>query len=134
MLIASIIIVLSFAAMIQFAILSWRSGLLSVASQPLAFESDLVVDLARKALNTGSFQDVRDYQKLCPNLARGGSFGPALGTVAVYYRALQVTACLGKTASNWARNEMATCTRYAAVQLSQRLARTQVLASEMGSY
>ena len=32
MLIASIIFVLSFAAMIQFAVLSWRAGLLSVAA------------------------------------------------------------------------------------------------------
>src|SRR4029077_11703027 len=132
MLIASIIFVLSFAAMIQFAVLSWRSGLLSVASQPLAFESDLVADLSRKALNTGSFQDVRNYQRLCPNLSEGIGSGPGLRTVGAYYRVLQVAACLGKT-SNWARNEMATCTRYAAVQLSQRLARTQVLATEFGA-
>jgi hypothetical protein len=133
MLIASFIFVLSSAAMFQFAVLSWRSGLMAIAAQPLAFESELVADLSRKALNIGSFHDVRNYQKLCPNLRRGGS-GPALGTVGVYYRLLKVATHLGTSASNWAQNEMATCTRYAAVQLSQRLARTQVLATELGSY
>jgi hypothetical protein len=134
MLIASIIFVLSFAAMIQFAVLSWRAGLLSVASQPLAFESDLLADLSRKALNTGSFHAVRDYQKLCPNFRQEGVAGPGLRTVGAYFRILQAATHFGSVASSWAQNEMATCTRYAAVQLSQRLARTQVLATEMGSY
>jgi hypothetical protein len=134
MLIASLIFVLSFAAMIQFAALSWRSGLLRLAATPLAFESELVAELSRKAMNTGSFQEVKNYQKLCPNLAKANLSGPTLGAVGVYYRILQVATCLGNTASNWARGEMATCTRYAAVQLSHRLARTQVLATELGSY
>lgn len=133
MLIASIIFVMSFAAAVQFTVLSWRSGLLVIAAQPLAFESELVADLSRKALNIGSFHDVRNYQKLCPNLRPGGS-GPGLATVGIYYRLLNVATHLGSAASNWAQNEMANCTRYAAVQLSQRLARTQVLATELGSF
>jgi hypothetical protein len=131
---ASIIFVMSFAALIQFGVLSWRAGLLRTATQPLAFESDLVADLSRKALNTGSFLDVRAYQKLCPNLSEGNGSGPALGLVGAYYRLLQVANCMGDSASNWAQGEMATCTRYAAVALSQRLARTQVLAAELASY
>jgi hypothetical protein len=134
MLIASFIFVLSSAAMFQFAVLSWRSGLMAIAAQPLAFESELVANLSRKALNIGSFHDVRNYQKLCPNLSERSGSGPRLGTVGIYYRILQAASCMGNTASKWAQNEMATCTRYAAVQLSQRLARTQVLATEFGSY
>ena len=134
MLIASFIFVLSFAAMIQFTVLSWRAGLLRVASQPLAFESELLADLSRKALNIGSFQDVRDYQKLCPNFRQAKAAGPGLRAVGAYYRILRVATHLGSAASSWAQGEMATCTRYAAVQLSQRLAQTQVLATEMGSY
>lgn len=134
MLMASIIFVMSFAALIQFGALSWRSGLLRTAAQPLAFESDLVADLSRKALNTGSFLDVRAYQKLCPNLREGSGSGPTLGAVGVYYRVLQAATCFGEAASNWAQGEMATCTRFAAVELSQRLARTQVLAAELASY
>ncbi len=86
MLIASLIFVMSFAAMMNFAALSWRSGLLRVAGQPLAYESELVADLSRKALNTGSFQDVRAYQKLCPNLRGDGGSGPTLRAVSAYYR------------------------------------------------
>lgn len=134
MLIASLIFVMSFAAMVHFAALSWRSGLLRVAGQPLAYESDLVAELSRKALNTGSFLDVRAYEKLCPNLREGSGSGPTLGAVGVYYRLLQAATCLGESATNWAQGEMANCTRFAAVQLSQRLARTQVLAAELASY
>jgi hypothetical protein len=130
MLIASLIFVLSFTAMIRFTVLSWRAGLLTVAAQPLAFESDLLADLSRKALNSGSFQEISSYQKLCPSFGQGSG----LRTVGAYYRVLQVATHLGTAASSWAQNEMATCTRYAAVQLSQRLANTQVLATEMGSY
>lgn len=134
MLIAALIFVMSIAATMQFAALSWRSGLLQLAARPLAFESELVADLSRKALNIGSFHDVRSYQKLCPNLSEGNGSGPGLTTVGIYYRILQVASCLGSGASKWAQNEMATCTRYAAVRLSERLARTQVLATQMGSY
>ena len=77
---------------------------------------------------------MRDYQKLCPNLRQGTGSGPTLGAVGVYYRILQAATCLGESATNWAQGEMANCTRFAAVQLSQRLARTQVLAAELASY
>src|SRR5579859_54216 len=101
MLIASIIFVLSFAAMIQFAVLSWRAGLLSLASQPLAFESDLLTELSRKTLNTGSFHAIRDYQKLCPNFRQEGVSGPGLRTVGAYFRILQAATHLGSSASSW---------------------------------
>ena len=134
MLIASLIFVLSFAALVQFAALSWRAGLLRVATAPLEFESDLLANMADKSLSINNFRDVCAYQKLCPNLVAASASGPSMGSVGLYYRALQAASLLGDSVANWARGEMDTCARFAAVALSQQLARTQVLAAELGSY
>jgi|SRR5579871_2188729 len=134
MLIASLIFVMSFAALVQFAALSWRAGLLRVAAAPLEFESDLLATMADKSLSINSFTDVRAYQKLCPNLVAASAAGPSMGTVGLYYRALRCASLMGDSVANWAKSEMQTCARFAAVALSQQLARTQVLAAELGSY
>jgi hypothetical protein len=121
MLIAAFIFAISLGTMIQFVVLSWRAGLVSVAAQQPAAGIELQIN---------DFRDVAAYQQLSPDLG----FGPApkLRSVRIYYRILEFLA--GTEQGGWANREMALCTRYATVVISQRLASNQALAAEMRSF
>jgi hypothetical protein len=137
MLIASFILVISFAALVQFAVFSWRAALLSVANSPVINEEAAAAPVYHKILETNDFQEVMSYQNVCPELGAGG--GSKLMSVRVYYRALAFLSSLGKAIGTaametWTAGEMALCTRYAAVVMIQRLERNQVLASDMRGF
>jgi hypothetical protein len=126
MLIAAFIFVISAVAMIQFAVFSWRANLIhAVSTSP-----------ACNLLKSNSFEDVAAYQKLCPELTV--SPAPKLRAVHLYHSLLQAVSDLGAafmpSASNWTTREMALCTQFAAVTLSQRMERNQALLAEVRSY
>src|SRR4029077_15945356 len=98
-----------------------RSGLVSLAAQSPAHGI---------ALKINDFQDVNAYTQLSPDLGLGPV--PKLRAVSLYYRALSFLS--GGDSAGWAGREMALCTRYATVVLSQRLACNQALAAEMRSF
>lgn len=137
MLTAAFILVISVAALLQFAAFTWRAGLLSVASQPLpdqVFTETGTSDL----LQSKDFADISAYQQLCTEI--GAESGETLRSVHLYYRFLQFVSRLGSSIleaampTGWTQREMALCTRYAAVVLSQRLERNHALAAEVRSY
>lgn len=121
MLIAAFIFVISMGAMIQFMVLTWRAGLVQVASRGLAPSIDLKIN---------DFRDVAAFQQLSPDL--GGGSAPRLRAVNLYYRILQLLEPARQ--SGWASREMALCTSYAAVVLSQQLASNRAFAAEMRSF
>jgi hypothetical protein len=137
MLIAAFILVISVVAMVQFAVFSWRAGLLSVASEPLPNEPELSA-ASRNPLESNSFQTISAYDELCPESSAGA--GPNLRSVRQYYRFLQYVSTLGGSIleavlpRGWTQREMALCTRYATVVLYHRLERNQALAAEIRSY
>ena len=137
MLIAAFILVISVAALIQFAVFTWRAGLLRTASQPLPNQIDIGY-AARNTLQSQDFADVSAYQQLCPEI--GADAGQSLRSVRLYYRFLQVVSTLGSSIleaavpTSWTQREMALCTRYATVVLSQRMERNHALATEVRSY
>ena len=137
MLISAFILVISLAAMVQFAVFSWRAGLLRVASEPLPNKTELS-SVSRILLESKSFSAVSAYQELCPEL--GSDAGSHLRSVRLYYRFLQFMGTLGTSAleavnpASWTQREMALCTRYGTVVLSHRLQRTQAFAAEVRSY
>jgi hypothetical protein len=121
MLIAAFIFVISLGAMIQFMVLTWRAGLVQTASQDFVISSELKIK---------DFRDAIALQQLSPDMGRGSA--PKLRSVSLYYRLLQFLEPVRQ--SGWASREMALCTRYAAVVLSQQLASNQAFAAEMRSY
>lgn len=121
MLIAAFIFAISIGVMIQFVALTWRAGLMTMAGRD--------VD-ARIAMKISDFHDVAAYRQLFPDLGLGPS--PKLRAVSLYYRALEFLS--GGQTSGWAGREMALCTRYATVVLSQRLACNQALATEIRTF
>lgn len=122
MLIAAFIFVISAAAAVQFAAMSWRGELARVALCGAA-------STAPNLLNTKEFQDLSAYQQLCPELTANSS--PKLRSVKLYYTLLQAAQSLS---SGWANREMALCARYATVVLAQRMERNQAFLAEVRSY
>jgi hypothetical protein len=137
MLIAAFILVISVAALIQFAVFTWRAGLLCVASQPLPNQVDMGYANCN-ALQSKDFGGISAYQELCPEI--GADARQNLRSVRLYYRFLQFVSTLGNSfleaamPTNWTQREMALCTRYATVVLSQRMERNHALATEVRSY
>lgn len=122
MLVAAFILVISCAALVQFAAFSWRAGLLTVAAQDTC-----------NLLESKDFADVSAYQRICPET--GSGIGTNLRSVRMYHSFLQFLGNLtGSGNQGWAQREMALCTRYATVVLSQRMQRNQALAAEARSF
>jgi hypothetical protein len=137
MLIAAFILVISVAALVQFAVFTWRAGLLQVASQPLPNKADTEYEPC-DALQSRNFEDVSAFQQLCPEI--GADSGQNLRSVRLYYHFLQFVSTLGSSIlevaipPGWTQREMALCTRYASVVLYQRVERNHALAAEVRSY
>jgi hypothetical protein len=132
MLIAILIFVTSLAATVQFAVFIWRVGLLKVASQPVP-DSGMAAELSANLLNTNDFAAARAVQSLCPDLDSNPV--PKLRSIRVYFKVLKIAKKIGDFVvapgapgfGGWTGREMALCTRYATVVLSQRLERNRVL-------
>ena len=134
MLFAAIIFVMSVAAMVQFAVLSWRAGLLRTVARPLDGESDSMARQTVALLHSQDFAGLSALQEICPDLS--GSKAPKLHSVHLYYKALRGLSALGNAvlpntpAAAWARSEMALCTRFAAAVLAERLERNRAVLAE----
>ena len=140
MFISAFILVICFAAMIQFAVFSWRAGLLrTIATEPVGDQAELTAEVSRNLLNGKDFADMSSLQGLCPDLKRGRV---NLRPVRVYYSFLKAMSRLGDLIvapgadgfGGWTSREMALCTQYTAAVLSQRLRSNQELAVEVRSY
>jgi hypothetical protein len=141
MLIAAFILVISTAAMVQFAVFTWRAGLLRVASEPMLEQAEAdSAEASHKLLNGKDFKEVLARQDLCPDLDTGSA--PSLRLVRAYYSALRVLHLMGDLIvspgapgfGGWTDREMALCARYAAVVLSNRVQSNQALAAEVRSF
>jgi len=138
MLIAAFILVISAAAMIQFAVFTWRASLLRTVSEPLTNEADGALEPCLNLLSSSSFQEVvAVYRDVCPDL--GTSSTSNLRGVSLYYALMRLLSRLGSslipaTGAGWTQREMALCTQYATVRLSQRLERNVTLVNEARSY
>lgn len=141
MLIAAFILVISTAALIQFAVFTWRAGLLRIASEPILeqVEAESARE-SRNLLNGKDFEEVLARQHLCPDLDTGSA--SSLRPVRMYYSLLRVLHSLGNRIvspaapgfGGWTQREMALCTRYAAVVLSHRVQTNQAFAAEVRSF
>jgi hypothetical protein len=135
MLIAALIFVISLAAVIQFAVLSWRAALLKAASEPLPAEWEPANPIP-KSLFYNEFLNVTAYSKMCPDL--GGESASKLRSLRFYYRFLQLfegfSRVIARQNVSWTGREMALCTRCATVMLSHQLERTQALSAAARSF
>jgi len=140
MFIAAFILVICFAAMVQFAVFGWRAGLLrTIATEPIGDQAELTSKISHNLLNGKDFADITSLQGLCPDLKNGRV---NLRSVRVYYSFLKAMNRLGDSIvapgadgfGGWTNREMVLCTQYTAAVLAQRLRSNQELVAEVRSY
>jgi hypothetical protein len=136
MIIASLIFVISLAAVVQFTVLSWRAGVLKLASEALPAEWEAAANGASNSLIPNGFRSMAAYSQLYPELGRG--LGANFRSLRLYYGLVELAGRVCKSLSlgnlDWTNREMALCTRCAAVMLSHRLEATQALSAAARSF
>ena len=138
MLIAAFILVISTAALMQFAMFAWRASLLRAVSEQYVNEANASLQPYPNLLSFSSFQEVMAvYRELCPELQSAPAAN--LRPVSIYYTAMGFLSRLGASIMpaegfGWPHREMALCTQYATVRLSQRLERNINVVNQARSY
>ncbi|MGB8542649.1 MAG: hypothetical protein WCD49_13530 [Candidatus Acidiferrales bacterium] len=138
MLIAAFILVISVAALMQFAMFAWRASLLRTVSEQYVNEADASLQPYPNLLSSTSFAEVKAvYRDLCPELEKGST--PNLRAVSAYYAVMSFLGRVGRSilpaeGLNWTQREMALCTQYATVRLSQRLERNISIVNQARSF
>jgi ATP-dependent exoDNAse (exonuclease V) alpha subunit len=131
---AAILFAVSMAALGQFGLYYWRAVVAGVAAQPLSDRVLKAAGLASESVGAADFRAVINVHDLTPALKddNGG-----LRLVRAYY---SVVEALGRVAgmrlpalATWTQREMATCSRYVAVLVDQRLERNLACAAEARS-
>ncbi len=132
--IAAILSAISVAAVVQFALYYWRSVLAGVAAQPLSDRLREAAGLAGASVGPADFHAVVNLHQLTAGLKDDGN---GLGAVRAYYSVVKVIGRLARlrlpALAAWAEREMATCSRYVAVRMDQRLQRNLACAAEIRS-
>ncbi len=138
MLVAAFMLVISVAAMVQFAVFTWRAGLLRVAAEPIPGEAGSASN-SDNLLNQNDFADASTIQEICPALS--ATSAASLTPVKLYHSFLSAINSIGAALLpssgewlGWTEREMALCTRYSNVVLSRRLQQNQRAADMMRSY
>jgi len=133
--IAICILVLSVAALIEFAVSQWRSMWLTVASQPLSDCLVTATGISPDAITADHFEFLlHSNEQLCPSAKQGNRW---LKEVKVYYRAVRALNALCEKSipglSSWAKNELVSCSKFVAAVLDQRLNDNLAYAPEAAS-
>jgi hypothetical protein len=133
--IAICILVLSVAALIEFAVSQWRSMWLTVASQPLSDCLQTATGISPEAITADHFDLLfHSNEQLSPAAKQGNRW---LKEVKLYYRAVRALNALCEKSipglSSWAKNELVSCSKFVAAVLDQRLNDNLAYASETGS-
>jgi len=133
---AALIFVLSGAMLAQFVVFFWRANMLAIGAQPVSDLLRLAESSFPNALNQNGFAAIAAMSEICPDM--GSPSSPNLRPVRAYYRAMRSVAYLSKAvlpqASAWARQEMASCTKYVAVSMDLRLRSNQDFVAELRSF
>ena len=131
---SALLLVISTAALAQFALFYLRAVVAGVASQPISEEVLAAAQVGNGGMRGRDFRAFAQLHELTPNLQKGGS---GLGVVKLYY---QVVHTVGKLASgrmaglaNWAERERVLCARCVAVQIDRRLQANLAMAAAIRS-
>ncbi|MGB6877108.1 MAG: hypothetical protein WBD87_13855 [Candidatus Acidiferrales bacterium] len=133
--IAALILVISGAMLAQFLVFFWRANMLAIATEPLSENMSSAQKNFSPALKLDDFATVAAMSKICPSV----TVSPAkLWQVRAYYQVVRVASWLCSAimpqANAWARQEMASCTRYVAVSMDRCLQSNQAYLAALRSY
>jgi hypothetical protein len=133
--IAICILVLSVAALIEFAVSQWRSMWLTVASQPLSDCLLAATGISADAITANDFELLlHSNEQLAPAAKQGNRW---LNEVKIYYRVVRALDALCEKSlpglSSWAKNELVSCSKFVAAVLDQRLNDNLAYSAQTGS-
>jgi hypothetical protein len=127
--ISVIILIAAIGAMVQFGLYYWRSMIAGYASQPLSERFPLFSGLKSEIPEAEDFGALLSLHRLTPTM---GHRQDGLTGLRAYYSAVSIL-CKLPALQAWAKQEMATCSRYVAVLVDQRLTQNLAYAAEMRS-
>jgi hypothetical protein len=130
--IAAFIVVLSVAALLQFAISQWRAMWITIAEQPLSEYFTTATGIASDGIRADHFDLLTRISEQVG--ASGKQSNLWLKEVRIYYRTIRA---LNQSCEKqfpgfaaWANRELVACSLYAAATLDQRLSSHLAFASE----
>ena len=127
--ISVVILIAAAGALAQFGLYYWRSLIAGYASQPLSERFPAFSGLEHESPEAEDFGALLSLHRLTPTLGRRAD---SLSALRAYYTAVSVL-CRLPALHQWAQREMATCSRYVAVLVDQRLTQNLAYAAEMRS-
>ena len=139
----ALILVISLAALVQFAVWYLRAMMAVVAAHPLSDRVSRLFSSGGGMPGSNDFDLSCVFYRLCPDVELDTEAPPSrtagtLSAVRGYYKLLGVLRGLSRVAlpalSSWAGREMETCSRYAAVLLDQKLGRNVEAIARIYSY
>lgn len=132
--VAAIILAFALVAVGQFSMIWWRATVGSLAASPLSDRIRVAAALNGDVVRASDFQTMLTLYETCPSLKKDSN---GLGPVRAYFLVVNLLARMFSTIpsiAEWAQDEMATCARFAAVCVDQRMQRTRTIWAEMRSY
>lgn len=131
---AAMLFAISIVALSQFALYYWRAILAGVAAQPISNRVLAAANLEAARMSGQDFDRLAGLHELTPELdPRSGG----LTLVRLYYKAVETLNALAfnrlPALATWCERELATCARYAAVQIDRRLQANLALAEALRS-
>jgi hypothetical protein len=127
--ISVLMLIAALIGLAQFGVSYWRSMLASTAAQPLSERFCAAVGLEERSPSASDFSAIMSLHRLTPGLDNQPS---RLRGLQMYYSAVDALRKL-PALNHWAQSEMATCARYLAVRVDQRLSNNLACAAEMRS-
>lgn len=122
-----LIFAVSVVAFAQFGLYYWRATISGVAAQAISERIRVAAGITHDGISARDFRTIIILKDLSPDL-RGphGNFA----AIRAYYAIVEKVGRIVPAMANWAESEMATCSRYAAVVMDQRLERNMVAAAQ----
>lgn len=127
--ISVLMLIAALIGLAQFGVSYWRSMLASTAAQPLSERFCAAMGLEERSPSASDFSAIMSLHRLTPGLDNQPS---RLRGLQMYYSAVDALRKL-PALNQWAQSEMATCARYLAVRVDQRLSNNLACAAEMRS-
>lgn len=116
--IAAILLTVSLVALGQFTLYYWRAMISGVASREISDTIRVAARITSSTIGAQDFNNILILNKLSPYL-RGPKGG--FRAVRAYYSMVKRLGSIIPAMAGWANVEMATCARYAAVVMDQRM-------------
>jgi hypothetical protein len=121
----ALICVISAFALTQFVLLYWRATVSVVAAAPISESVRRAAGIHGESPAATDFRAILRLHDICPDLR---SSSPGVEIVQGYYMLVSaLRRLIGSALDSWAAREMATCSRYVAARVDQRIAHNRSL-------